>query len=396
MMRHVVPCGEDGALLVVVCYRDADLRQDDEAADLLADLRREPFTEQRGSLEGLSEAEAATLLRRSPGTTSLRTSRGAASGAGGNPFFLTELLRSVMETDPLVSASGGRPDVDLERLGLPQSVRDVVARRVRRLSDAGRRRFGLRSGVGSEFGVSLVAHAADEKAGEVLELLDQAKDGDSSTSSPAGGSYSFSHDLIRQALYAELRPQKASAACPRRRGDESRRQGTEQSIGRGARGALHARCRGWAKRRRRSSTRPRQRGMRPAISRSRMPRPTSRGRSACSTTLRDDTAQRIELLIDLAEALVLVDETAGVNAALRAVDAARTNGTAGAVRTGGRRVRGAGVRGLVPPRTGRDAARRGAEGARRRPSVPPGSPHGARGVQVHRLPTPGAGRASAR
>jgi hypothetical protein len=42
----------------------------------------------------------------------------------------------------------------------------------------------------------------------------------------------------------------------------------------------------------------------------------------------DDTAQRIELLIDLAEALVFVDETVGVAAALRAVDAARADGSA--------------------------------------------------------------------
>src|SRR5207249_1323552 len=40
------------------------------------------------------------------------------------------------------------------------------------------------------------------------------------------------------------------------------------------------------------------------------------------------TAPRVELLISLAEARVCVDETAGVDTALRAVDAARTGGSA--------------------------------------------------------------------
>ena len=77
-----------------------------------------------------------------------------------------------------------------------------------------------------------------------------------------------------------------------------------------------------------------------------------------------DWTQRVELLIDLAAALVNVDDTEGVHAALRAVDAAAREWVTGTVRTSRRRVRRAESRGLVVPESGRHAARRGAAGAR--------------------------------
>ena len=76
---------------------------------------------------------------------------------------------------------------------------------MRRLSDPVGEALSVASVVGSEFGVPLVARAADRPAGDVLELLDQAKDaGLVDEQSGRSGSYSFSHDLVRQALYTEL------------------------------------------------------------------------------------------------------------------------------------------------------------------------------------------------
>src|SRR4029077_2752788 len=73
--------------------------------------------------------------------------------AGGNPFFLAELLRSLIETDvALVPGPNDAREVDLGALGLPQRVRDVVARRVRRLPEPVNAVLKLASVVGSEFG----------------------------------------------------------------------------------------------------------------------------------------------------------------------------------------------------------------------------------------------------
>ena len=140
LLRHVVRSASDAALLVVVCYRDVELPDGDVVADHLADLRREPFTDQV-ALEGISEADAGTLLANLAGHEVAPALTGALHReAGGNPFFLTELLRSLIETDvALVAGPDDAREVDLGALGLPQRVRDVVARRVRRLPGTGER-----------------------------------------------------------------------------------------------------------------------------------------------------------------------------------------------------------------------------------------------------------------
>src|SRR5688572_8414527 len=162
LLRHLIRSAADAPLLIVVCYRDVELVEHHDVSDLLADLRREPFTDQV-VLEGLSAPEAGTLLGELAGhevpsalTTALHRQ------AGGNPFFLTELLRTLMETDAeLVSGQQDVREAEVRALGLPQSVRDVVARRVRRLPDRVNEVLSLASVVGPEFGVGLVEQAGE-------------------------------------------------------------------------------------------------------------------------------------------------------------------------------------------------------------------------------------------
>ena len=206
LLRHVVRSTSDAALLVVVCYRDVELAEGHVVVDYLADLRREDFTDQV-ALEGISEAEAGALLSNLAGhEVAPALIRALHHEAGGNPLFLTELLRSLMETDAaLVAGQDDADEVDLGSLGLPQRVRDVVARRVRRLPGPVSEVLKLASVVGSEFGAPLLARAGEWPVGDVLESLDEATHA-GLVHEQAGwpGSYCFSHALIRQALYAEL------------------------------------------------------------------------------------------------------------------------------------------------------------------------------------------------
>jgi class 3 adenylate cyclase len=328
LLRHVVRSAADAALLVVVCYRDVELTDTDAIADHLADLRREPFTDQV-ALEGISEAEAATLLSNLAGhEVAPSLTRALHRETGGNPFFLTELLRSLIETDvALVAAPGDAHEVDLGALGLPQRVRDIVARRVRRLPAPVNEVLKLASVVGSEFGASLLAHAGERPVGEVLESLDQARHA-GLVDELAGGrwSYCFSHALIRQALYAELGAARRAQFHARVGTAIEQRAGAERTAAVLAEHFTQAAALGEGPK---------------AIEYT-----TAAGRDAAAHLAfedaaayfeqalelldqyaPDDAATRVELLISLAETLVGVDEKAGVNAALHAVEAARANGS---------------------------------------------------------------------
>ena len=67
----------------------------------------------------------------------LGLAREIAAETDGNPFFVAEMLRHLIESGALVQGSDGRWELRGEpsELGLPQSVREVVGRRVERLGE---------------------------------------------------------------------------------------------------------------------------------------------------------------------------------------------------------------------------------------------------------------------
>ena len=93
LLRHVVRSAADAPVPVVVCYRDVELADGQVIADHLADLRREPFTDQV-ALEGISEADAGTLLANLAGhEVAPALVRALHREAGGNPFFYRALAQ---------------------------------------------------------------------------------------------------------------------------------------------------------------------------------------------------------------------------------------------------------------------------------------------------------------
>ncbi|HMF83679.1 MAG TPA: AAA family ATPase, partial [Acidimicrobiia bacterium] len=327
LLRHLVRSVQDAELLIVVCYREMELARDHPLAKLVADLRREPFVTWVG-LAGLSEAESRTLLERvSPDEVDASVIAALHRETGGNPLFLEELLRHLIETDgaPLRDGETG-PAMDLAPLDLPESVRDVVARRLRRLPEPVNDVLGVAAVIGVEFDAPLIGRAAQQPTKDVLDALDQATDARLVREDPGRlGWYAFSHALIRQAVYGALgtagRAQlhaRVGAAI-----EENDRVGSAAALAQHFTQAVA--LVGAAK----------------AIEYT-----TKAGHEAAADLAFEDAVgyferavdlleqhaptdqtRRVELLTDLADALIAVDETAAIHAALRAVDAARANGS---------------------------------------------------------------------
>ena len=324
LIRHVPRT----ALLIVANYRDIELEGDDAFANLLADLRRERDVT-RLSLTGLSEDESGELLEDLAGREVARPLVAALHReTGGNPFFLEELLRHLMETDALarIEAGGAHP-VDLGELDLPEGVREVVARRLRRLPDSVNEALALAAVIGREFDVALLARAAGEPTAHILEALDVATDAGLVRQDPVrSGRYTFSHALVRQTLNATGGTARRAQLHARAGTAMEESEGSPYAAAELALHFVHA---------------VPLLGARKAIEYT-----TQAGRDALADLAFEDATahferalhlvdqhtptdkdSRVELLTDLASALVYVDERAGVETALRAVDAARADGT---------------------------------------------------------------------
>jgi len=201
LLRFVAGELGDSRLLIVGTYRDVDPTVRDPLASTLAELAREPVTH-RIEVRGLTPADIACYIEISAGVTPPEELVVAIhTETEGNPFFVGEVVQ-------LLAAEGRLADVDLGALwtlGIPQGVREVIGRRLRRLSDECTPVLTLASVLGREFGLDALARLSELQADELLDVLDEAVAARVLAAVPgARDRLRFAHTLIRETLYDQL------------------------------------------------------------------------------------------------------------------------------------------------------------------------------------------------
>ncbi len=208
LLRHVLRSAEPLRLLVVATYRDTEIGRAHPLGDLLADLCRLDGVE-RISLAGLAAPAVSAFLRRAAGRElvgeELELATAVHRETEGNPLFLQQVVRHLIETGVIREIYGRwTAVVPVERMGLPQGVRDVIGRRLSRLSSTANRALAVAAVAGDEFEVPVVEHAGrlDEEA--MLSALDEAVMARLVIETGQGPRYRFAHTLVRATLYEEL------------------------------------------------------------------------------------------------------------------------------------------------------------------------------------------------
>jgi len=209
MLKHIVRFTGPMALLVITTYRDSDLTRNHPLSELLADLRRESGVE-RLALRGLTDAEALALVEALAGHEmtgdNLALAHAVHSETDGNPFFMREILENMMESGALVEEDGRWSyRGDTTAFGIPESVREVVGRRLSRLDEEVERTLTLAAVIGTNFDLAVLTGVAGRPQTAVVEALEQAA-GARLIREVAGsaGRFSFANALIRDVLYQEL------------------------------------------------------------------------------------------------------------------------------------------------------------------------------------------------
>src|SRR5262249_11248187 len=110
-----------------------------------------------------------------------------------------EMLKSLVEEGALASA-------DAESLRIPAGVRQVIARRLERLSERARRLLAVTSPMIGAFRWELVREVSSEQEDALLDALEELLAAQLLRESVVGGvaSYEFSHALVAQTLYEGL------------------------------------------------------------------------------------------------------------------------------------------------------------------------------------------------
>ena len=182
-------------ILVVAAFRDVDPLPGQPLTELLGEVAREGGT-RRLSLRGLSERDVEEYVELTAAELSAPELVVALhEETEGNPLFVGEMVR-------LLALEGVGPDA---RIAIPQSVRDVIARRLTHLSEECNRILVLASVLGREFALDALARLAAVSTDDLLEILDEAMAARVVSDLPGiPGRLRFAHVLIRDTLYEEL------------------------------------------------------------------------------------------------------------------------------------------------------------------------------------------------
>jgi len=217
LLRYLCANAIDARVLVVAIFRDTELASAPALLETLAEIRRHAPVS-RLELHGLDDAGVIQLMEGLAGhPLGVReTNLGYAvyRETDGNPFFVNQVLRHLVETGAIYQDASGHWSTDGTLAGglLPQSVRDVIGGRVVRLGDQAERLLRLASVIGREFDLELLARAANAPDDEAINALDRARTAALVREAGAPGQYQFTHALIQHTLYQDLGPTRRALA----------------------------------------------------------------------------------------------------------------------------------------------------------------------------------------
>ena len=151
-----------------------------------------------------------------------------ARKAEGNPFFVEEVVKSLLEVGALRRAEGGYILANrLDEIFVPDTIQDVIMARIDRLAEVPKRTLQLASVIGREFTRRLMDRMADiqERTEEVLRELKAIELIYEKSLFPELA-YMFKHALTHEVAYNSPHAAAEGAAPPHRLGNRGALRGS--------------------------------------------------------------------------------------------------------------------------------------------------------------------------
>jgi predicted ATPase len=121
----------------------------------------------------------------------------------GNPFFIEEILKSLVATGEIVYTDGSWERKPLGELHIPHSIQDAVQRRVDKLSKSARQLVILAAVAGRRFDFDVLQQVTHHDEQQLLPLIKELMAAQLVVEESAEH-FAFRHALTRQAIYAQL------------------------------------------------------------------------------------------------------------------------------------------------------------------------------------------------
>ena len=205
LLGHLLRELRNERVLMVGAYRETELDRAHPLAKALVDWNRERLIT-RIVLRRFNESEtgdqlSALLGEQVSGEFAVAVHRETE----GNPFFVEEVLKALVERGSVRRESGRWRRCDMNELVIPQSVKEAIGHRLDRVSPETNEVLRVSAILGKVFTFDELTAAAEQNEDALLDALDEAANAQL-ISAGSGESFSFTHDKIREVLYEELNP----------------------------------------------------------------------------------------------------------------------------------------------------------------------------------------------
>jgi DNA-binding SARP family transcriptional activator len=200
LLRHLARATNPARLLIIGVYRSTE--RGDTFTNAMAELRRDRLASQL-DIRGLSASETSELVRARAGVSPARAFAHALyEETEGNPFFVEEIIRHLIEAGVQVGSASAS---ELQRFGLPEGVKQVIAFRLGRLEAPAAELLRVGAVIGRDVDAALLERVVVLDEEEFLAALEEALGAELLVESDQKpGSYLFSHALIRETLYESM------------------------------------------------------------------------------------------------------------------------------------------------------------------------------------------------
>ena len=205
LLGHLLRQLRDERVLIVGAYRETELDRAHPLAKSLVDWNRERLIARivlrRFNADETGDQLSALLGENVSGEFAVAVHRETE----GNPFFVEEVLKALIERGSVRRESGRWKRCDMDELLIPQSVKEAIGHRLDRVSQECNELLRLGAILGKVFTFDELTAAAEQTEDALLDALDEATNAQL-VAPMSGESFTFTHDKIREVLYEELNP----------------------------------------------------------------------------------------------------------------------------------------------------------------------------------------------
>ena len=205
MLQQVARMVERSPILLIASYRPSEIDPKHPLAAALSSFRRLPVFEEL-SLQGLSGDAVRELLEIVGGeTVPDALVKAVGDETDGNPFFIRELLLYLRESSKTAQGEKGwLARFSVEKIAIPESIKQLIEQRLARLSDAANRLLAVASAFKGACVFSVTAEVAGLDEESALGAVDEAIAAHILRPGSDPENLEFTHAIIRHTLYSNL------------------------------------------------------------------------------------------------------------------------------------------------------------------------------------------------